>query len=220
MERQREKIWATLLKIQTNRDPISNRPTRANNNNNNNNNNRPSYASVVRQKSDRPTSRPTPNPIAGRFIDEAKQSLKEAIEAIKVLGRELQEIKNEMTKMDDRIGHLEDDSYFVHCEQGDIRKILNMETPIRETSKSEDDHQTMTSGRQTPTEQFENITESAFNYQRKRPALSPANDLRNEQQEIYGRINRMGDTLEQLTSSLSEFQRLTTDNTPPPPEEQ
>ena len=118
--------------------------------------------------------------------------------------------------MDTRIGFLEDDSYYVHCEQGDIRKILDMEPPTRETNKPEDDHQTMSSGRQTPTEQIENITESAFNYQRKRPALSPANDLRNEQQAIYGRINRMGDTLEQLTSSLSEFSRLATEDTSPP----
>ena len=101
--------------------------------------------------------------------------------------------------MDTRIGYLEDDSYYVHCEQGDIRKILDMEPPTRETSKSEDDFQTIQSGRQTPTEKIENITESSCNYQWKRPALSPANDLRNEQQAIYGRINRMGDTREQLT---------------------
>jgi len=181
--------------------------------------NRPSYANVVKQRPVRPTSKPATNPIAGKLDKETQHTLKEAIQAMKILGEEIQGIKKDLEKMDIRIGQLEDDSYYVHMEQSDIRQALNMEPHIEEPIQ-EEEQDTITSGRQTPEEQTQGSEDNPFNYQRKRQALSPAQDIREEQQALYSRINRMGDTIEQLTTTFAQFEQLAAEDTLPPPTEQ
>jgi len=67
---------------------------------------------------------------------------------------------------------------------------------------------TNTNRPQTPIENLQPIPESSFNYQRKRPAHSPADDLREQQRQLHGRIDSMDSTLNQMASAVHQFADL------------
>ena len=52
-----------------------------------------------------------------------------------------------------------------------------------------------------------------FNYQRKRPALSPAHDLQERQNNLHIQIDNMGNTLQLIADSISHLQQPNIDDT-------
>jgi septal ring factor EnvC (AmiA/AmiB activator) len=124
--------------------------------------------------------------------------MSELIAAIRQLSTDISEIKQEINKIDQRIGDLEQDAYYYHAYEAD-----------RETLERDYTNQAEQSGRQTPIFNKYDPEEIEYpGYQRKRPATSPAQDLRSTQENLHSRIDAMGNTLETISSTLLQFENL------------
>jgi chromosome segregation ATPase len=133
------------------------------------------------------------NPIAYLKDNQTNNSLTTVLQAIHTLGDEIASIKKLLTDMDNRISNIETDAYWYHTTKDEDQVIIT-EYPPTGPERS-----------QTPPSQTETIEDSFSNYQRKRQALSPADDLRAQQHQLHHRIDTMGNTLEQVASTLNEF---------------
>jgi hypothetical protein len=157
-----------------------------------------SFAQVTINKPNVNSSRNNPhttqaftNPVAYLKNDQANTSLTTVLKAIHQLGEEISTIKKLLTDMDSRISNIETDAYWYHTTK-DEDQIIVTEYPTEVRSS-------------TPPTQTTGPEDSFSNYQRKRQALSPADDLRNQQNLLHNRIDTMGNTLEQVASTLNEF---------------
>src|SRR4051812_44029111 len=134
-------------------------------------------------------------------------SLADIMQAIHQLGEKIKGIKTEMTKMDTRIGYLEDDAFYNHMEQEEEILMEDEEMPIFLRP-------------QTPSEQLQSEDEGSLSYKRKRQARSPAQEICQEQNMMYSRIDAMGTTLNRLAKSFSQLEtianRSTSTSTIPP----
>ena len=146
------------------------------------------FAQVAKQSKPEKT---TTNPVAYMNQQTTQPTLADVLQAINKLGEEIKAIKEKMTKMDDRIGYLEDDAYYYH-------ESLEMEGELQANEDTR-------SGNNTPSSQLEEDNNHPLNYQRKRQATSPAVDIRHEQQAIYQRIEEMNNTVQSLTDTITQF---------------
>jgi hypothetical protein len=142
-------------------------------------------------------------------------SLKQIMQAIQQLAEEIKQIKTSLNKIDERIGTIEDDRYYYHAEQEQDSE--NME----ETVTTEDSNKRFSfTNQQTPPPPIQLEGDNIFNYQRKRPAHSPAQDLHERQNNLHVQIDNMGNTLQLITDSISHLHQLnnndTIDNTTSP----
>jgi hypothetical protein len=154
-----------------------------------------SFADVVKQKQNNIKPVAT-NPISQLTQNTQQPSLTDILSAIHQLGEEIKNLQNEIYKMDTRIGYLEDDSYYYHMYESEI---------VTEEKEQESKLDNRT---HTPPPQIAIPEEQPFNYQRKRPALSPAQDIREIQNSLHDRIDTMGNTLENLVSSVVQLGNL------------
>ena len=99
--------------------------------------------------------------------------------------------------MDDRIGCLEEDVYKYHTYS---EKDEQMRDNISEHSQRPS----------TPPRQTLQSQTGLFDYHRKRPALSPAQEIRIEQRSLQTNLNNMQNMLENIGSNFSIFTQNTT----------
>jgi hypothetical protein len=134
-----------------------------------------SFADVVKQK--KLTTEKPSNPDTQHKTSD-QPSLNNIMQVIQQLGDEIKQIKTLLNKMDERIGILEDDRYFFYTDQ---EENTNME----EEDDEEPSNTTTLRKQITPPPQIFQETNNPFNYQRKRPALSPAQDLHERQNTLH-----------------------------------
>jgi RNA recognition motif-containing protein len=118
-------------------------------------------------------------------------SLSTILQAIQQLGNEIKIIQKTLTQMDKRIGYLEDDAYFYHTST--------------EFQEENDEQEREQSGHHTPEYQTAPPPEAPFNYQRKRPAHSPAIDIRDEQLQLHSRISNMDNTINSMATAIHQL---------------
>jgi DNA-nicking Smr family endonuclease len=110
--------------------------------------------------------------------------------------------------MDERIGTIEDDRYYYHTEQ-DQENSENMEEAV--ITEDSNKHFTFTK-QYTPSPSTQPEVDNPFNYQRKRQAHSPAQDLHERQNNLHVQIDNMGNTLQQIADSISHFHQFNNDD--------
>src|SRR5581483_6419059 len=148
-----------------------------------------SFAQAVRNTqllNNNPTSKHA-NPVAHINSQDQNTSLNTILQVIYKLGEEIKTIKSTLTDMDNRLSHIEEDTYWVHATHKEdevdfIEYEMNCNT--------------------TPEPQMSIPEETFSSYHRKRPATSPIQDIREEQQQLHSRIAAMGDTLQQISTSF------------------
>jgi len=153
------------------------------------NNNTPQKRSTNTHPSTLITQQISPNANTSQILDK----INEIITMIK-------DIKTDLQKMDIRIQNLEEDSYYYHDDD-------NWEKDPKDISNSPNTIQNEQLGRNTPTEQMEHSTDSAFSYQRKRPAYdSPERiDIQRAQHSLHTRIDQVEEFLENISETFTQL---------------
>jgi tetrahydromethanopterin S-methyltransferase subunit G len=113
----------------------------------------------------------------------------------------INEIKEDLQKIDKRIQYLEEDAYYYH-DGDDWAEEDPKATPTHFKSSQLD-----TLNWNTPTGQTSQTPEGMFSYQRKRPAFeSPEQiNIQREQHSLHTRIDELGSHLENITESLTQL---------------
>jgi uncharacterized protein YukE len=172
------------------------------NKSNNKSNNR-SYADALKQPRQirqpfKQTPKPTyQNPIT-QFTSKNEPSISDIMKALNQIGEELKNIRVDLNKMDDRIGCLEEDAYEYHTfSERDEQMRDDISENIQRPS--------------TPPRQTQQSQTGLFDYQRKRPALSPAQEIRAEQRSLHDNLNNMQNILTDIGSNFTILTRNTPD---------
>jgi hypothetical protein len=165
-----------------------------------------SFAEAVKERK-QPIIEPTQLKTNNETSDQP--SLKQIMQAIQQLAEEIKQIKTSLNKMDERIGTIEDDRYYYHAEQ-DQENHENME----ETEITENPNKLFSfTKQQTPPPSIQPEADNPFNYQRKRQAHSPAQDLHERQNNLHIQIDNMGNTLQLIADSISHLHQPNNDDT-------